>query len=180
MIVRVALAVVVAAALSGCAGDTAKFKPVSPFDADRYMGRWYEIARFPHSFEKGLTGVTADYAILEGGKISVLNRGFDPAKGAWREAKGRAKFAGSRDVASLKVSFFGPFYAPYKVLELDPDYQWALVASGNYDYLWFLAREPAIDVETFEGLRSAAAARGFDLSRLERVDQSPNLMPDKD
>ncbi|MEF8690712.1 UNVERIFIED_CONTAM: lipocalin family protein, partial [Comamonas sp. A-3] len=98
-------------------------KPVTGFDAKRYMGTWYELARIDHSFEKDLTQVSASYSLNDDGSVAVLNRGFDSVKQKWREAEGKARFLGSPDVGALKVSFFGPFYGGYNVVSLDEDYQ---------------------------------------------------------
>jgi apolipoprotein D and lipocalin family protein len=116
------------ALLAGCAQIPDGVEAVGDFDAERYLGQWYEIARLDHRFERGLEKITATYTARDDGGIDVLNRGFDVAKGEWREARGRAKFAGSRDTAMLKVSFFGPFYGGYNVVDLDPEYQLALIA----------------------------------------------------
>ncbi len=133
---RLALPLLLFLVLTGCSsvGVPEGLEPVSGFDADRYLGRWHEIARLDHSFERGLTNVTADYALREDGAISVLNCGYNPEKREWEDAEGVARFLGPRDVASLKVSFFGPFYGGYHVLALDADYQWSVVSGPDRGY----------------------------------------------
>jgi apolipoprotein D and lipocalin family protein len=113
----------VIALLAGCTGIPDGIKPVSGFKIERYPGKWYEIVRLDHSFERGLSDVTANYRTRPDGGIDVLNRGYDTKNGAWREANGIAYFLGGPDIASLKVSFFGPFYGGYHVMALDPDYR---------------------------------------------------------
>lgn len=157
--------------LSGCTGVPEGLKPVEGFELERYLGRWYEIARLDHRFERGLTQVTAEYRRLDDGKVEVVNRGYDPAKGAWREVKGVASVLGSPQVGSLKVSFFGPFYGGYHVLVLDPDYRFALVAGPDRDYLWILAREPELDAAVKQRLVAAAADWGFATEELIWVEQ---------
>ncbi len=154
------------ALLAGCAQIPDGVEPVKGFDATRYLGTWYEIARLDHRFERGLTRVTATYAARDDGGIDVLNRGFDVAKGSWSEAKGRAKFVGPRDVGQLKVSFFGPFYGGYNVVDLDPTYSHVLVVGPNRSYLWILSREPDPPRETVDRLVARARALGFDTDAL--------------
>lgn len=146
---------------TGCTGVPDGIEPVRGFDAERYLGTWHEIARLDHAFERGLEQVTATYGRREDGGIAVINRGFDPTKGIWKEAEGRAYFKSSPDVASLKVSFFGPFYGGYHVFALDPDYRWAMISGPNRDYLWILAREPQLPDETLSGLIAVARRSGF-------------------
>lgn len=155
--------------LGGCTGVPEGVTPVRGFDAERYLGTWYEIARLDHSFERGLTDVTATYARRDDGGIAVLNQGYDPAKGLWKKAEGRAYFIAGPDQASLKVSFFGPFYGGYHVLALDPDYGWALVSGPTHDYLWVLARAPSLPPERLEDLLAQAKRAGFSLQELIRV-----------
>ena len=156
--------------LAACTSVPDGVEPVRGFDLERYLGRWHEIARLDHSFERGLSRVTADYSRRDDGGVRVLNRGYDAAKGAWKEAEGRAYPIGDIDVASLKVSFFGPFYGGYHVIALDPDYRWALVAGPSRDYLWILAREPQLDPAIYARLVAQAAADGFPVDGLISVD----------
>lgn len=135
--------------------------PVSPFDVERYKGKWYEIARLDHSFERGLTNVSATYRPQADGSVEVINRGYDAEEGKWREAVGRALFTGSSDRGSLKVSFFGPFYGGYHVVALDQqDYRWAMVMGPDRGYLWILARERQLSPAVRAALLRQAVALG--------------------
>ena len=141
-------------------------------DLDRYVGTWYEIARFPHRFEEGLVGVTATYNLNENGRIEVINQGFKGSlDGELSRAVGKAKVAKSGNPAHLRVSFFWIFYADYLILELDADYQFVMVGSSSDKYLWILAREPQLDEKTYTMLVSKALERGYDVSKLVRVPQ---------
>jgi len=151
----------------GCTGIPKGVTPVSGFDLERYLGRWYEIARLDHSFERGLTRVTADYSRRPKGGVQVVNRGYDAAKDEWREARGVAHFVGQPEVGHLKVSFFRPFYGGYVIAELDADhYQYALVCGPTREYLWLLAREPVLDEAVRERLLARAAELGFATDQL--------------
>ncbi|WP_047451589.1 lipocalin family protein [Alistipes sp. ZOR0009] len=139
---------------------------VSGFEKERYLGKWYEIARFDFRFERGLNNTTAEYSLNADGTIKVVNRGYDIAKRKWRKAVGKAKFVGSEQTAMLRVSFFGPFYSGYNVIALDKDYRYALVAGKNLDYLWILSREKTIPNNFRESYVKFAQERGFDTSKL--------------
>jgi apolipoprotein D and lipocalin family protein len=146
---------------------------VTPFDVDRYVGKWYEIARLDHSFERGLTDVSATYRLQADGSVQVVNRGFDPTRGSWREAVGRAVFTGDSGRGSLKVSFFGPFYGGYHVVALDQKgYAWSLVMGPDRDYLWILAREKRLPEDVRARLLEQARGYGIDVGRLIWVEQS--------
>jgi apolipoprotein D and lipocalin family protein len=155
--------------LAGCTQIPDGVEPVQGFDSPRYLGTWYEIARLDHRFERGLEDITATYTAREDGGIDVLNRGYDVAKGEWREAVGRARFVGSPSVASLGVSFFGPFYGGYNVVDIDPDYQIALVSGPTREYLWVLARRPDPPRAEIERVVRRAAELGFDTAALIQV-----------
>ena len=157
--------------LSGCTGIPAGITPVKPFELSRYLGTWYEIARLDHSFERGLSHIKANYALNTDGTVRVINSGLDEKTGEPRQVEGKAKFVRGVDEGYLKVSFYGPFYGSYIVFELD-DYQHALVTSYNRDYLWLLARTPAISAEQQEALISKARAMGFNTDELIFVDQN--------
>jgi apolipoprotein D and lipocalin family protein len=154
------------ALLAGCGQIPDGVEPVRGFEAERYLGRWYEVARLDHSFERGLDSISATYTARADGGIDVLNRGYDRAAGEWREARGRARFVGPRDVAMLEVSFFGPFYGGYNVVALDPDYQLSLVAGPTRDYLWILARRPDPPRDAVERFVERARELGFDTGAL--------------
>lgn len=127
--------------LSGCTSVPDKVEPVTGFELDKYLGEWHEIARLDHSFERGLTQVSALYSMREDGGVKVVNRGFDTEKQTWKEAIGKAYFVDSEEVGRLKVSFFGPFYGGYNIAKLDADYSMALVIGPNLSYAWLLARD---------------------------------------
>ena len=147
--------------LGGCVSRQPFVPPVTDFDLDRYLGTWYEIARLDHSFERGLTRVSAEYSLRPDGGVRVLNRGFNAAKNRWQEAEGRAYFVLDPNTAYLKVSFFGPFYGAYIVTELDADYRHVLVSGPNHDYLWILARTPQLEAAVRDRLVARAQALGF-------------------
>ena len=165
------------ALMAGCAPTSPPqgIAPVSPFDLQRYQGRWYEQARLDHAFERGLTDVSATYQPQSDGTVRVVNRGFDPATGMWREAIGKAMFTGAPNTGSLKVSFFGPFYGGYHVAALDADYRWALVVGPDRSYCWILTREKHLDAMLRESIVARARALGIDTAALiwvshERLD----------
>lgn len=157
--------------LSGCAGIPEGITPVTGFQAERYLGKWYEIARLDHSFERGLEQVSAEYSKRDDGDIRVLNRGFNTSKQKFEEAEGRAKFVGKPDVGQLKVSFFGPFYGGYNIVELDPNYQYVLIVGNDRDYLWILARTPQLDAAVQQRLVDKAKSLGFATDKLIFVKQ---------
>lgn len=165
----IALGLLLLALLAGCTSVPEGVAPVRGFQPDRYLGTWYEIARLDHGFERGLTDVSATYTRRADGGIDVLNRGYDPGKGAWREARGKAYFIDAPDVASLKVSFFGPFYGGYHVMALDPDYGWAMVSGPSREYFWILARGTSLPEAQVKRLLDQARQAGFDLAGLVRV-----------
>ncbi len=145
---------------------------IKPFDADRYLGKWYEIARFDFRFERNLNNTTAEYSLNADGSIKVVNRGYNYVKNKWNQANGKAKFRGSREEAALKVSFFGPFYASYNVIALDPEYRYALIAGQNLDYLWILAREKTIPDDVKNAYLDIAKKVGYDITRLIWVEHN--------
>jgi apolipoprotein D and lipocalin family protein len=145
---------------------------VKGLDIQRYLGTWYEIARFPHSFEKDLVGVTANYSLMKDGKIRVINQGYKKTlEGKLSTAEGKAKIVDIENAAKLKVSFFLFFYGDYFVLELDEDYRWAMIGSSSPNYFWILSRTPQMDPEVYRSLLENAENRGYDLSRLVEVEQ---------
>ena len=141
---------------------------VKTLDLNRYLGKWYEIARFDHRFERGLVGVTAEYSLLPDGKIRVINSGYKGSyTGKHNVAEGKAKVPDPSRPGQLKVSFFLWFYGDYNVLELDQEnYSYALVGSSSDNYLWILSRTPQISGEIRELLLEKARQRGYDTSRL--------------
>lgn len=160
------------AVLAGCTGVPDGIEPVENLDVERYLGTWYEVARLDHSFERGLSRVTANYERQSDGSIVVTNRGYDMEQGAWSEAEGHAVFVDDPTVGHLKVSFFGPFYSSYVIFELDQfGYDYAYITGYNRDYLWFLSRTPTVSDEAMAAFKKRAAAEGFDLSELILVEQ---------
>lgn len=153
--------------LFGCVRVPGGLVVVENLDAERYLGTWYEIARLDHSFERGMSQVTARYTARSDGGIDVLNRGYLADKGEWKEAHGRAYFVGDRSHGRLKVSFFGPFYGGYNIIALDhEEYRYSLVAGPSRGFLWILAREPRLDAATLDGLLNIARDAGFDTEAL--------------
>lgn len=158
--------------LAGCLGYPDTVQPVSGFDLPRYLGTWYEIARLDHSFERGLTDVSAEYTLREDGGVRVRNRGYSPLSAAWKEAIGKAYFVEGTDRGYLKVSFFGPFYGSYVVFALDAD-NYAFVCGPNRSYLWLLARNPEVPAELKSRFVEQARSFGFDVSQLIWVSHTP-------
>ena len=157
--------------LGGCTGVPEGLTPVRGFDLDRYMGKWYEIARLDHAFERGLQRVSAEYALRDDGGVDVVNRGYSAAKDAWSEVEGRAYFVDATDVGHLKVSFFGPFYASYVVFGLDTvDYQYAFVTGYDRSYLWLLARTPTVSDDVLAQFMTLSGQLGYDTDRLVFVE----------
>ena len=153
--------------LSACTGVPDKVTPVDGFELPRYLGKWYEIARYDHSFEEGLSEVTATYSMRDDGGVKVINRGFSKEENTWDEAEGKAYFVESPSIGHLKVSFFGPFYASYVIMELDKEgYQYALITGPDKDYLWILARTPSISENVRSRLLEKATVAGYDVSKL--------------
>ena len=161
------VALLTIASQSGCTGIPDGAQTVTGFELDRYLGTWYEVARLDHRFERGMSNVTANYSIRDDGGVSVVNCGYEAAKGEWNEATGKAYFVGAADVGQLKVSFFGPFYGAYNILELDKDdYQYALISGPNRDYLWILARSPTLDQGVMSALVDKARSLNFPTDEL--------------
>lgn len=134
---------------------------------DQYLGDWYEIARFDHSFERGIQFSKANYTLREDGKVQVLNSGLKDGKA--KTSKGKAKLTDNPRI--LRVSFFGPFYSDYRVMLLDPDYQWALVGGSSAKYLWILSRTPRLADDVRETILAEATRRGYDVEKLIWVEQ---------
>ena len=156
--------------LTGCLGMPENVKPVNDFNVQNYVGKWYEIARLDHSFERGLTRVTAEYTLREDGGLNVTNRGYSSMEGRWKEAVGKAFFVKEPDKGYLRVSFFGPFYGSYVIFELDHEnYQYSLVCGPDLSYLWILSKTPVMEAALKKRLIANAAALGFDTSLLIHV-----------
>ncbi|EGM78563.1 bacterial lipocalin [Rheinheimera sp. A13L] len=161
--------------LSGCLGMPEMVKPISGFELNNYLGKWYEVARLDHSFERGLNQVTAEYSLRQDGGVAVANRGYSEAEQKWKEAEGKAYFVNDVTEGYLKVSFFGPFYGSYVVFELDKEnYSYAFISGPDTDYLWLLSRSPSVSPEVMDKFVSMSKQRGFDTSKLIYV-QHPQV-----
>ena len=160
----ISAAVVISAA--SCVSIPKGAVAVKPFDKGRYLGTWYEIARMDFKFEKNLSDVTATYSLNPDGSIKVDNKGYDYVNKKWKESIGKAKLLNGDGEARLKVSFFGPFYAGYNVIAIDPDYRYALVAGNNLDYLWLLSREKSIPANVRTAYLRQAQNLGYDVHQL--------------
>lgn len=159
-------------AISACLGMPENIHPVKNFKIENYLGKWYEIARLDHSFERGLSNVTAEYSLRTDGGIDVLNRGVSATDNEWSEANGKAYFVDDSDLGYLKVSFFGPFYGSYVIFELDEEnYQYAFVSGPDLSYLWLLSRTPELPEEIVDRFIDKAASLGFDTDELIMVMQ---------
>lgn len=153
--------------LISCTGIPKGVSPVKNFDETRYLGKWYEIARLDHSFERGLSKVTAEYELRSDGGIKVINRGFSVAENKWKEAEGKAYFVGERNNGHLRVSFFGPFYGSYIIFDLDQEnYQYAFISGYNTSYLWLLSRTPTVSEEVKEQFVKKSKELGFNTNDL--------------
>ena len=157
--------------LTGCTSAPKGIEPVQEFELSKYLGTWYEIARLDHSFERGLSNVTAEYSLRKDGGVRVINRGYSAEEGKWEQAEGKAYFVEDSDTGYLKVSFFGPFYGAYVVFNLDENYQQSFVSGPDRSYLWFLSRTPTVSEADKQRFIQAAQAKGFDTDELIFVEQ---------
>ena len=158
--------------LGACTGLPSGVEPVQNFELNKYLGKWYEIARLDHRFERGLEKVTAEYTLRDDGGVRVVNKGYKTDAGEWTEIEGKAYFVGPEDEGRLKVSFFGPLYASYVVFELDQkDYQYAFVSCNTTSYLWLLSRTAKVSDELLARFETRAKELGFDTDALIYVRQ---------
>lgn len=155
-------------ALSCCSSLTVDNSTVETLDLNKYLGKWYEIARFDHRFERGMEECTATYSIKENGKLKITNMGLKDGK--WKTSEGKGKITDTPGV--LQVSFFGPFYSDYRVLMLAPDYSYSLVGGDGDDYLWILSRTPHLEKSVCARILREARRRGYDTDKLIWVKQS--------
>lgn len=167
---KMSLWVALGLTLVGCTTKPDQVEPVKPFDSQAYLGSWYEIARLDHSFEEGLSNVTATYSQRDDGGITVINRGYNDDKGEWEQAEGKAYFVKEPTTGWLKVSFFGPFYASYVVMALDEQYQWSMVTGPNRDFLWILSRQPSLPQPVLDKLLNQARELGYTTADLIYVE----------
>jgi apolipoprotein D and lipocalin family protein len=165
---------------TGCASTSTQrlnlppLEAVSQVDLTRYVGTWFEIANFPQWFQRGCTGTTATYTVRDDGDLDVLNRcREDSLDGELRSKLGRARFTDRTTNSKLQVSFFRPFWGDYWIIELDDEYQHAVVGHPGRDYLWILSRTPTMVDTTYRGILERLEARGYDTSRLIETEQSP-------
>jgi len=173
IIIRTMLASIISVALlSSCSTIPKGAVAVQPFEKEKYLGKWYEIARMDFRFEKNLNNTTASYSVNNDGSIKVDNQGYNYQKNKWVQAVGKAKFVGKDNIAMLKVSFFGPIYSGYNVIALDENYKYALISGKNLDYLWILSREKTIPESIRNEFLKKAEEIGFKTSDLIWVEQS--------
>lgn len=155
---------------AGCGGPNLPLAVVERVDLGRYTGRWYEIARYPNSFERGCVGVTADYSLREDGRINVLNTCVEGnLNGKVRTIQGTARVVDQETNAKLAVTFFGPFEGDYWVLELGDEYEYAVVGEPSRRFLWILSREPELAESVLEGILSRLPEKGYAPEKLEFV-----------
>lgn len=148
------------------------YTTITAFDLNRYLGKWYEIARYDHAFERGLVGTTAEYTLRDDGKIKVLNSGYlNGLNGSYQESVGKAKPNKNGEPGQLRVSFFGPFYGDYYILDLAPDYSYSVVGSSSPKYLWILSRTPQLSAEVQSKILHNLQKRGYDTTKLIWVKQ---------
>jgi apolipoprotein D and lipocalin family protein len=170
---RKLLLIILSTSLSGCLGMPDQVSPVTGFEVEKYLGKWYEIARLDHDFERGLTDVSAVYSLRGDGGITVINRGYAVEDGEWKQVEGKAYFVDSANEAYLKVSFFGPFYGSYVVFGLDREkYRHAFVSGPSLSYLWLLSRSPTLEPEVIDRFEREAKRRGFDTDGLIYVEHA--------
>ena len=171
---RALLTILALVALVGCK-STSTLDVVTGFEPDRYLGLWYEVARYPHRFEKNLSSVSAQYSRNDDGTIKVTNRGYNDNSGEWKTIDGGAKLKGDSDIGWLRVSFFKPYYASYKIIHLNDEYTQAIVTGPSYGYLWILSRTPSLTDSEMEMLITKTSNFGFDRNELIIVNQSRNI-----
>jgi apolipoprotein D and lipocalin family protein len=153
--------------LTGCTGIPEGLTAVDGFDVNRYLGTWYEVARLDHRFERGLENISATYTLRDDGGIDVLNKGWDTEDGEWHEARGKAYFVEQPDKGRLKVSFFGPFYGGYNIIELDKkDYAYSMITGPDRSYFWILSRTKQLPDATLQALIDRAGRLGFATDKL--------------
>ncbi|MGY6274554.1 lipocalin family protein [Methylomonas sp. MgM2] len=153
--------------LTACMGIPEGVTPITGFELDRYLGTWYEIARLDHSFERGLTDVTAEYSLRGDGGVRVINSGYNAEAKRRQSAEGKAYFIENPSTGRLKVSFFGPFYGAYNIIALDKtDYRYVMISGNTKDYLWILARRPVLEKEILQSLIDQARTWGFPVQNL--------------
>jgi len=168
------LAAMLLAETSGCASSAGNIPAVSGFEPGKYMGVWYEIARLPHRFERGLDYVQAEYTLNPDGTIRVVNQGIRNGEKRRIVGKAKLKYPHAKPLTGeLRVSFFGPFYSDYRIIELADDYNYAAVTGSSMDYLWILARKPDMAPERLREILGRMEKLGFAVGKLEYPQQNP-------
>ena len=161
--------------LNGCLGMPENVSPIKGFKINRYLGKWYEIARLNHSFERGLEQITANYSLREDGGVSVINRGYSKKKNEWKIVEGKAYFVNDENEGYLRVSFFGPFYGSYVIFELDKEnYEYAFISGPDLSYLWLLSRKPDLEKQVIDKFKEKSKKLGFDVNNLIFVNHDEN------
>lgn len=166
-IMSIIIATIVSLLSGNCKGQNVDNSTVSSLDLNRYLGSWYEIARFDHSFEKGLNYTKAHYSVNSNGTINVTNSGMKGDKP--KTSVGKAKITDKTGL--LRVSFFGPFYSDYRIMMLSDDYKYALIGSGSKKYLWILSRTPEVPEKILDQILREASDRGYNTDKLIWVKQ---------
>ncbi len=171
--VCVGVSLVLMTIMIGCTGIPDGFKPVENFEIERYLGKWYEIARLDHKFERDMSNVSATYTANDSGDITVVNRGYKVKTDEWKSIQGKARPVGNENTGSLKVSFFGPFYGGYHIIDLDQQtYSYAMVVGPSRSYFWILSRNKVVDQQLFNELVTRAGGMGIDTKKLILVEQN--------
>lgn len=153
-------------------------RTVEQVELSRYTGTWFEIASYPQRFQKGCTGTTATYSLRDDGEIAVLNRcRKDSLEGEEMRAEGRARVVDARSRAKLEVSFFGPFWGDYWIIDLGENYEYAVVGHPGRDYLWILSRTPSLPDEVYQGILQRLQAQGYPLEPLQKTLQPTPAVP---
>lgn len=164
---KLVTSIAITLSLLGCASSSHKsIEPISDFVLSDYLGKWYEIARIDHGFQKNIVNGTAQYRLREDGLVEVINQGFNENNKEWEKAIGVAKLKGESNIAHLRVSFFWPIYGDYKVFYLESDYSVALVTGSTSEYYWLLSRTPTLPREDIVRYMHIAKDAGIDVSKV--------------
>ena len=157
---------------SACTGIPNDLTAVNDFEVNRYIGTWYEVARLDHHFERGLNNISATYSLRDDGGVTVINKGWNQETSKWEQAEGKAYFAGQPNEGRLNVSFFGPFYGAYNIIDLDKkDYSYSMVTGSDKSYFWILSRTKQLPKSIQDRLIAKAKDLGFTTDKLIFVTQ---------
>ena len=158
--------------MTSCTGIPERLVAIDGFEINRYLGTWYEVARLDHRFERGLENISAKYSLRADGGVDVLNKGWDTQANEWHQALGKAYFVEQTTKGMLEVSFFGPFYGAYNIIELDKkDYSYAMITGPDRSYFWILSRSKQLPAATMQFLLQQAKTLGFETDQLIFVKQ---------